>query len=108
MLQLWSRRPSLLKLSFKLSRTSTKGGQQPAPPLLTHHQNHTSHGMSYNINTVLRINGLLGHSPVTFLLDSGATISVVRLDALTADLRSQITTSRLTTPVGANGSPWTW
>ena len=61
--------------------------------------------MSYNINTVLRINGLLGHSPVTFLLDSGATISVVRLDALTADLRGQITTSRLTTPVGANGSP---
>ena len=61
--------------------------------------------MSYNINTVLRINGLLGHSPVTFLLDLGATISVVRLDALTADLRSQITTSRLTTPVGANGSP---
>ena len=61
--------------------------------------------MSYNINTVLKITGLLGHSPVTFLLDSGATISVVRLDALTADFRSQITTSRLTTPVGANGSP---
>ena len=61
--------------------------------------------MSYNINAVLKITGLLGHSPVTFLLDSGATISVVRLDALTADFRSQITTSRLTTPVGANGSP---
>ena len=61
--------------------------------------------MSYNINTVLKITGILGHSPVTFLLDSGATISVVRLDALTADFRSQITTSRLTTPVGANGSP---
>ena len=61
--------------------------------------------MSYSINTVLRINGLLGHSPVTFLLDSGATISVVRLDMLTADLRSQITTNELTTPIGANGSP---
>ena len=46
--------------------------------------------MSYNINTVLRINGLLGHSPVTFLLDSGAIISVVCLDTLTTDLRSQI------------------
>ena len=42
---------------------------------------------------------------VTFLMGSGATISVVCLDALTADLRSQITTSRLTTPFGANGSP---
>ena len=61
--------------------------------------------MSYNINTVLRINGLLGHSPVTFLLDSGATISVVRLDTLTAELRSQITTNGLTAPIGANGSP---
>ena len=61
--------------------------------------------MSYNINTVLRINGLLGHSPVTFLLDSGATISVVRLDTLTTDLGSQITTTGLATPIGANGSP---
>ena len=61
--------------------------------------------MSYNINTVLRINGLLGHSPVTFLLDSGATISVVRLDTLTTDLRSRITTTGLATPIGANGSP---
>ena len=51
--------------------------------------------------------GLLGHSPVTFLLDSGATISVVRLDTLTTDLRSQITTTGLATPIGANGSPWT-
>ena len=42
---------------------------------------------------------------MTFLLDSGATISVVRLDMLTADLRSQITTNELTTPIGANGSP---
>ena len=27
-----------------------------------------NNGMSYNINTILRINGLLGHSPVTFLM----------------------------------------
>ena len=76
-----------------------------APPLLTHHPYQKNSGMSYNINTVLRINGLLGHSPVTFLLDSGATISVVRLDTLTAELRSQITTNGLTAPIGANGSP---
>ena len=40
---------SVSKLSFKLSRASTEGGRQLAPPLLTHHQNHTSYGMSYNI-----------------------------------------------------------
>ena len=61
--------------------------------------------MSYNINTILRINGLLDHSPVTFLLDSGAAISVVRLDTLTSKLKSQITTTGLTAPVGADGSP---
>ena len=64
--------------------------------------------MSYNINTVLRINGLLGYSPVTFLLDSGAIISVVCLDTLITDLRSQITTTGVATPIYANGSPWTW
>ena len=42
---------------------------------------------------------------MTFLLDSGATISVVRLDALTPGLRSQITTCGSIAPVGANGSP---
>ena len=30
---------------------------------------------------------------------------MVRLDTLTTDLRSQITTTGLTTPIGANGSP---
>ena len=42
---------------------------------------------------------------MTFLLDSGATISVVHFDTLTADLRNQIMTTGLTAPVGANGSP---
>lgn len=42
---------------------------------------------------------------MTFLLDSGAAISVVRLDALTSELKSQITPTGLTAPVGANGSP---
>ena len=60
--------------------------------------------MSY-INAVLRINGLFGHSPVTFLLDSGAAISVVRFDTLTADLRNKITTTGFTAPIGVNGSP---
>ena len=42
---------------------------------------------------------------MTFLLDSGAAISVVRLDTLTSELKSQITTTGLTAPVGADGSP---
>ena len=64
-----------------------------------------NNGTSYNINTILRINGLLDHSPVTYLLDSGAAISVVRFDALTTELKTQVTTTGLTAPVGANGSP---
>ena len=32
MLQLWSRKPFLSKLSLKLSRSSTEGGRQLAPP----------------------------------------------------------------------------
>lgn len=61
-----------------------------------------NNGTSYNINTILRINGLLDHSPVTFLLDSGAAISVVRFDALTTELQTQVTTTGLTAPVGAS------
>ena len=99
MLQLWSRRSLASKLPFKLSRATAAG-----PTLLTHHPYQTNNGMSYSINTVLRINELLGHSPVTFLLDSGAAISVVHFDTLNANLRSQITTTRLTAPIGVNGS----
>ena len=102
MLQLWSRRPFLSQLSFKLPWASAKGGRQLAPPLLTHHPYQKNSGMSYNINTVLRINGLLGYSPVTFLLDSGATILVVWLDTLTAEFRGQITTNGLIAPIGAS------
>ena len=105
MLQLWSRRPFLSKLSFKLPWASTEGGRQPIPLQLTHQPSQKNNGTSYIINTVLRINRLLGHSPVTFLLDSGAAISVVRLDTLPTEVRSQITTTRLAAPIGANGSP---
>ena len=69
MLQLWSRRPFASELSFKLPRASTKGGQQLVQPLLTNHPYQMNNGMSY-INTVLRIDLLLGHSPVTFLIHS--------------------------------------
>ena len=93
------------KLPFKLLWASSEEGRQLAPPLATLYRYQLNSGMSYNINTILRINGLLGHSPVTFLLDSGAAISVVRADALTSELRSQITACEFTAPVGANGVP---
>ena len=105
MLQLWSRRPFASELSFKLPRASTEGGRQPVQPLLTHHPYQMNNGMSY-INTVLRIDLLLGHLPVTFLVHSVLLrISMVHFNTLTADLRSQITNIGLTAPIGSNGSP---
>ena len=38
---------------------------------------------SNTIHAVLRVNGQVGLSPTSFLIDSGATISVIRHDALT-------------------------
>ena len=64
-----------------------------------------NNGMS-SINTLLRIDLLLGHSPVTFLIYSELLhISMVYFNTLTADLRSQITNIGLTAPIGDNGSP---
>ena len=58
-----------------------------------------------SINTILKITGSLDHSPVTFLLDSGAAVSVIRLSALTRESRNRIATAGLTAPIGANGAP---
>ena len=76
------------RLSIKLQSASPKGG-------------------CYSINTILRINGLIGHSPVTILLDSGVAMSVIRLNTLPSEFRDRITEAR-TAPVGANGTPWMW
>ena len=72
---------------------------------ITHQLYQQNNSKCYNINTILRINGSIGHSPVTFLLDSGAAVSVVRLGALGNQYRNQITDAGLTAPIGANGSP---
>ena len=48
--------------------------------------------------------GLIGNSSVTILLDSGVSISVVRLDTLPSEFRSRITEAK-SAPVGANGTP---
>jgi len=47
---------------------------------------------------------VIGHSPVTILLDSGASMSVIRLNTLPQEFRSRIEEAT-TAPVGANGTP---
>ena len=70
---------------------------------------HQSHGQNNSeccsINKILHIPGSIGSSPVTFLLDSGAAISVIRLDILDTHVRNQITDAGLMAPIGANSSP---
>ena len=46
-------------------------------------------------NRILKITGLLDHSLVTFLLDSGAAVSVICLSAHKQDCK--------TAPIGFNG-----
>ena len=96
--------------------TSSKGGRQLVLPPIIHqpHQGNNSESTCSSVNnsecysitsnTILRINGLLGHSPVTILLDSGAAMSVVRLDTLPSEITYKITEAKLA-PVGANGTP---
>jgi len=47
----------------------------------------------------------MGSTKYRFLLDSGAAVSVVRLDALDPEWHSQIETKSLRTAVGADGLP---
>ena len=61
--------------------------------------------ISFNHIIKTLLDNTTGHSPVTFLLDSGATMSVVRLDAIASEFRDRITKDISSTPVGANGSP---
>ena len=70
---------------------SIAGRREPAPQIITHQPQHKDNSESPQISTILCINGLIGCSPVTFLLDSGATISVVRLDTTASEFRDRIT-----------------
>ena len=113
MLQLWGGRSFTSQLSFKLLWTSPEGGQQLVLLPIIHqpHQGNNNESTCcsvnnsecYSINTILRVNSLLGHSPVTILLDSGAAMSVVRLDTLFSEFRCKITEAK-SAPVGANGT----
>ena len=48
---------------------------------------------------------MIGHSPVSFLLDSVVAISTVRLDAIVIEFHDKISKDTSSAPVGANGSP---
>ena len=107
LLQLWVRRSLVQNLPFKLLQASIKGGREQAPPTITHQAQHKDKDCSESphISTILHINGLIGHSPVTFLPDSGGAMSVVRLDAVASEFRDMISKDTSAAPVGANGSP---
>ena len=105
MLQLrsiWSPVPTL---SFKLYGASFTGGCQLASSSVTHQPHGQNNSECCSVNKTLRIPGSIGPSPVTFLLDSGAAVLMIRLDTLDTHFRNRITDTGLTAPIGANGSP---
>ena len=73
-----------------------------------HQPIHFGCNMSYNVHAnalhVPFANGNVGDMPMRMLLDSGAAISVVRIDALSDNCKKQMTTTP-NTAVGANGFP---
>ena len=55
-------------------------------------------------NPVLQVEGSVGSSCVTFLIDSGAAVSAIDQDMIPQDIYDQITPSSSDT-IGANGIP---
>ena len=95
---MWGSRPFPATVSFKRPIASTGGDQELARKV--------NNQGSPICNTILQVQGLLHQHPVTFLLDSGAAVSVVHYDKLPpkcADGLSQVMTD--TSMVGANGQP---
>ena len=74
-------------------------------------QSFTSSSMSpclsdpqHNVHTVLLVNGQAGMSPISFLVDSGATISVIKRDVLHDGLTIK-ERPLIIAAIGANGLP---
>ena len=62
------------------------GGQQWASSSVTHQpcrECNEYNGEYSNVNSILKVTRSLGYSPVTFLVDMGAALYVIRLNALT-------------------------
>ena len=91
-------------MSFKLLPASIEGGRSLAPTPVTHHPTTSTHGKHYEINSVLKLDGLIGNSPVQFLLDSGAALSVVRYGALGGYYHQLIMEANTPVAVAANGA----
>jgi len=74
------------------------------PQTITHQPQHKNSSESLHFGTVLCIDDLTGHSPVTFLLDSRTIVSVIQLDAIASKFRYNITKDTMPAPTGTNGS----
>ena len=90
-------------MSFKLPGASHDGGRLADTKLPINRQLRTKYAPQ--INSIFRVDGKMGSTKYRFLLDSGAAVSVVRLDALDPEWHSQIETKNLRTAVGADGLP---
>ena len=91
-------------MSFKLPQASVEGGRPLALTSVIHHPVLSTQSKRYSINSVLKVDGLIGNSSVQFLLDSGAAVSVARYGALDSFYQKQITTANTPVAVTANGA----
>ena len=60
-------------------------------------------GGNTTVNTIVRVDGLLGQDKVQFVLDSGAALSVVRYDVVNPAYHQSIQKEGASAAVGANG-----
>ena len=94
-----------MRLSFKLRRASRTGGTLAHKKL-----NHPfllskmvgGGGKNTSVNTIVRVDGLLGQDKVQFVLDSGAALSLVRYDAVNPAYLQNIQKEEAIAPIGAN------
>lgn len=93
-------------MSFKLQGASSFGGRLAKKPINHHHQvtEELPHVCNLNVNAIFYVRGQLSHSPIQFLLDTGAAVSVVRHDVLGDNFKQKIIATQSAT-FGANGLP---
>jgi len=101
-LALWGTWPPNEKVPFKLQGASCTDGQL-ATALTYIHQPYNINSTLFSTNATLYVGGLIGKIPIKFLLDSGASMSVV-CHKFIANHHTQITEAE-TVAVGANGAP---
>ena len=100
LLPVWRGRTHQAQLSVKLHQASPEGGRLAPQKTVDRHQ-----PAECQVNSLTRVEGLVGESPVRFLLDSGVAVSVVRYETLDdAGRRGMVETGCHTpTSVGADG-----